>query len=79
LTPRAGSCIHWRAHPTADGFFGGNTEDPMLTASHIATALSAATGRFHRPGDRLPVGALGYWVAGMNMARCGQRSTLRPE
>jgi hypothetical protein len=52
----------------------------MLTASHIATALSAAAGRFDRPSDRLAVGALGYWVvAGMNITRCEQRSTLKPE
>ena len=33
----------------------------MRIASHIATALSAATGRSDRPNGRLLVGACGYW------------------
>ena len=33
----------------------------MRIASHIATALSAATGRSDRPNGWLPVGARGYW------------------
>ena len=33
----------------------------MRIASHIATALSAATGRSDRPNGRLLVGARGYW------------------
>jgi hypothetical protein len=65
--------------PTADGFFGGNTEDPMRRASHIATALSAATGRSDRPNGWLPVGARGYWGFSSSMNTSEQNSRLKPE
>jgi hypothetical protein len=65
--------------PTVDGFFGGNTEDPMRRASQFATAPSAATGRFDRPCDRLLVGAFGYsGVPGSN-TWSEQGSRLKPE
>jgi hypothetical protein len=65
--------------PTADGFFGGNTEDPMRKASHIATALSAATGRSDRPSGWLPVGARGYRGFPSLFNRSEQGSRLKPE
>jgi hypothetical protein len=65
--------------PTADGFFGGNTEDPMRIASHIATALSAATGRSDRPNGWLPVGVRGYWGSSSSFNRSEQDSRLKPE
>ena len=50
----------------------------MRIASHIATALSAVTGRVDRPSDRPLVGAFGYWGTPTIMSE--QRSTrLKPE
>jgi hypothetical protein len=49
----------------------------MRIASHIATALSAATGRVDRPSDRSLVGAFGYWGTPTNMSEQGSR--LKPE
>jgi len=47
--------------------------NPMRIASHIATALSAATGRFDRPSDRPLVGAFGYWGTPSNTSEQGSR------
>jgi hypothetical protein len=49
----------------------------MRFASHIATALSAATGRFDRPSERPLVGAFGYWGTPSNTSEQGSR--LKPE
>jgi hypothetical protein len=51
----------------------------MRVASHIATALSAATGRSDRPNGRLPVGARGYWGFSSSMNTSEQGSRLKPE
>jgi hypothetical protein len=51
----------------------------MRIASHIATALSAATGRSDRPNGRLLVGARGYWGIPSSFARSEQSSRLKPE
>jgi hypothetical protein len=51
--------------------------NPMRIASHIATALSAATGRFDRPSERPLVGAFGYWGTPSNTSEQGPR--LKPE
>jgi hypothetical protein len=51
--------------------------NPMRIASHIATALSAATGRVDRPSDRPLVGAFGYWGTPSNTSEQGSR--LKPE
>ena len=51
----------------------------MRTASHIATALSAATGRSDRPNGRLLVGARGYWGASSFKNGSEHRSRLKPE
>jgi hypothetical protein len=53
--------------------------NPMRIASHIATALSAATGRSDRPNGRLPVGARGYWGFSSSMNTSEQGSRLIPE
>jgi hypothetical protein len=50
----------------------------MRIASHIATALSAATGRSDRPNDWLPVGARGYWGFSSSF-KPEQGSRLKPE
>jgi hypothetical protein len=51
----------------------------MRIASHIATALSAATGRSDRPNGWLPVGARGYWGFPSLFNRSEQDSRLKPE
>ena len=51
----------------------------MRIASHIATALSAATGRSDRPNDRLPMSARGYWGFSSSFNRSEQSSRLKPE
>jgi hypothetical protein len=51
----------------------------MRRASHIATALSAATGRSDRPNGRLLVGARGYWGFSSSFNRPEQSSRLKPE
>jgi hypothetical protein len=51
----------------------------LLRASHIAAAPCAATGRFDRPSDRLPVGAFGYWVVVGTKRRSEQGATRIPE
>jgi hypothetical protein len=51
----------------------------MRIASHIATALSAATGRSDRPNGWLPVGARGYWGSSSSFNRSEQDSRLKPE
>jgi hypothetical protein len=51
----------------------------MRIASHIATALSAATGRSDRPNGRLLVGARGYWGVPSSFARSERSSRLKPE
>jgi len=51
----------------------------MRIASHIATALSAATGRSDRPNAWLPVGARGYWGFPSSFNRSEQNSRLKPE
>jgi hypothetical protein len=51
----------------------------MLIASHIATALSAATGRSDRPNDWLPVRACGYRGFSNSTNTLGHRSRLKPE
>ncbi len=51
----------------------------MRRASHIATALSAATGRSDRPNGWLPVGARGYWGFLGMFNRSEQDSRLKPE
>ena len=51
----------------------------MLRASHIAVAPSAATGRFDRPSDRLPVGAFGYSGVTCPNMWSEQGSRLKPE
>ena len=51
----------------------------MRIASHIATALSAATGRSDRPNGWLPVGARGYWGVPGSTNRSEQGSRLKPE
>jgi hypothetical protein len=51
----------------------------MRIASHIATALSAATGRSDRPNGRLLVGARGYWGV-PSLRNCSEHSSrLKPE
>ena len=79
LTICSPSGIHPRSLPTADGFFGGQPRTPMLLASHIATALSAATGRSDRPNGRLLVGARGYWGVPSFKNGSEQSSRLKPE
>ena len=57
------------ALPRADGFSATTLRNPMRIASHIATALSAATGRSDRPNGWLLVGApgvLGYVPSSRN-------------
>jgi hypothetical protein len=80
LTHRESSGIHAFLYfrPSTD-CFGGSTEDPMLRASHIAAAPSAATGRFDRPSDRLLVGAFGYSGVTRPNMWSEQRSRLKPE
>jgi hypothetical protein len=51
----------------------------MRIASHIATALSAATGRSDRPNGRLPVSARGYWGVPSFKRGSEQGSRLKPE
>jgi len=51
----------------------------MRIASHIANALSAATGRSDQPTGRLPVGARGYWGFSSSFNRSEQSSRLKPE
>ena len=51
----------------------------MRIASHIATALSVASGRSDRPNDRLPMGARGYWGFSSSMNTSGHGSRLKPE
>jgi hypothetical protein len=51
----------------------------MRIASHIATALSAATGRSGRPNDRLPMGARGHWGFSSSFNRSEQSSRLKPD
>jgi len=51
----------------------------MRIASHIATALSAATGRSDRPNGWLLVGACGYWGASSSFKRSKPSSRLKPE
>jgi hypothetical protein len=51
----------------------------MRIASHIATALSAATGWSDRPNGWLRVGAHGYWGFSSSMNTSAQGSRLKPE
>jgi hypothetical protein len=51
----------------------------LLKASHIATALSAAAGRFDRPRERRLVGAFGYWGVPSSNKRSERSSRLKPE
>ena len=51
----------------------------MRIASHIATELSAATGRFDRPSERPLVGALGYSGCPGSNTWSEQGSRLKPE
>jgi hypothetical protein len=56
------------------------TEDPMRTASHIAAALSAATGRSARSNGWPLVGAcLAYRGFPNWLERAPNASTLKPE
>jgi hypothetical protein len=51
----------------------------LFTASHIATALSAAAVGFNRPNDRRFVGACAYLDSSKPMDRAGQGSIRKPE
>jgi len=51
----------------------------MRIASHIASALSAATGRSDRQNDWQLVGAYGYWGVPSAMNSSEQSSRLKPE
>jgi len=53
----------------------------MRIASHIATALSAATGRSDRPSGWQRIGVrMGYWGFSSRMNdRASQGSRLKPE
>ncbi len=52
----------------------------MLTASHIATAHSAAAGHLDGPRGQLFARVRLYWgVPGWNIQRPGQGSEQRPE
>jgi hypothetical protein len=52
----------------------------MLRASHIATALSAATGRFdRRPNGWQLVGACAYWGSPGSTNSSEHGSRLKPE
>jgi hypothetical protein len=51
----------------------------MLRASHIATALSAVTGRSDRPNGWLPVGVCAYWGFASSIIGSEFSSRLKPE
>jgi hypothetical protein len=53
----------------------------MRIASHIATALSATTGRSDRPNGRVRIGVcMAYWGFSFSMNdRATQGSRLKPE
>jgi hypothetical protein len=51
----------------------------MRIASHIATALSAATGRSDRPNGWQLVGARGYWGFSSSINSSEHDSRLKPE
>jgi hypothetical protein len=60
--------------PPAEDDISEQLRIPMRIASHIATALCAATGRSDRPNGRLLVGARGYWgVPSFNGSEQGSR------
>jgi hypothetical protein len=60
--------------------FQRSTEEPMRIASHIATALSAATERSNRPSDRRFVGVcMAYLGTSIMIDWAGQGSRLKPE
>jgi hypothetical protein len=50
----------------------------LFTASHIASALSAAAG-FNRPGDWRLVGARGYLSSSNSIDRAEKGSIRKPE
>jgi hypothetical protein len=68
-------------NPPADGFSATKLRKPMRIASHIATALSAATGRSDRPNGWLRIGVcMAYWGFSFRMIdRASQGSRLKPE
>ena len=51
----------------------------LFKASHIATALSAATAGFNRPSDRRLVGARAYFSSSKSIDRAEQGSIRKPE
>jgi hypothetical protein len=51
----------------------------LFKASHIATALSAATAGFNRPSDWRFVGARAYLSSSKPMDRAVQGSIRKPE
>ena len=51
----------------------------LFKASHIATALSAATAGFNRPSDWRFVGARAYRSSSKSINRAGQGSIRKPE
>jgi hypothetical protein len=79
LTKRSTSGIDARSSSDRRRISADEPRTPMLRASHIATALSAATGRSDRPNGRLPVGVCAYWGFASSMKRSEDRSRLKPE
>jgi hypothetical protein len=51
----------------------------LFKASHIATALSAATAGFNRPSDWRLVGARAYLSSSKSIDRAKHGSKCRPE
>jgi hypothetical protein len=51
----------------------------LFQASHIATALSAASAGFNRPSDRRFVGTCAYLSSSKPIDRAGQGSMHKPE